>query len=315
MGKRFQSTSPVWRTTPYWQKANQSRYISIHVPRVEDDDSKYSVNNTARNFNPRPPCGGRLQQAKEQPLPHRFQSTSPVWRTTLHIWRVFTVDFKFQSTSPVWRTTMTDTRMLSERKHFNPRPPCGGRLFVPAHCRVPTAISIHVPRVEDDARMITAHSPSFPFQSTSPVWRTTRCISRAPAAHWISIHVPRVEDDNSAERGCRRCCNFNPRPPCGGRLRSQTIEHRKWIFQSTSPVWRTTLALVFTSCELDISIHVPRVEDDPPSVAYRASLPHFNPRPPCGGRPVTEEPLGIDRSFQSTSPVWRTTVSIHFHLL
>ena len=33
------------------------------------------------------------------------------------------------------------------------------------------------------------------FQSTSPVWRTTRFIYDDDAIHIISIHVPRVEDD------------------------------------------------------------------------------------------------------------------------
>ena len=79
------------------------------------------------------------------------------------------------------------------------------------------AISIHVPRVEDDFEDGTLNTrladfnPRPPcggrhdhpatcrrageFQSTSPVWRTTtklfRIIDKCP----ISIHVPRVEDD------------------------------------------------------------------------------------------------------------------------
>ena len=34
----FQSTSPVWRTTKYRSKSDNSLTISIHVPRVEDDN-------------------------------------------------------------------------------------------------------------------------------------------------------------------------------------------------------------------------------------------------------------------------------------
>ena len=33
--------------------------ISIHVLRVEDDGSLRATRRAARNFNPRPPCGGR----------------------------------------------------------------------------------------------------------------------------------------------------------------------------------------------------------------------------------------------------------------
>ena len=103
---------------------------------------------------------------------------------------------------------------------------------------------------------------------------------------YISIHVPRVEDD--AERRSSAGCvlNFNPRPPCGGRpsVTSQDRERNTHfnprppcggrhaanntrdiidaIFQSTSPVWRTTLLGEIMLTGKDISIHVPRVEDD-----------------------------------------------------
>ena len=56
---KFQSTSPVWRTTNFVFANCRRRQISIHVPRVEDDF----------NF-----LGGLFDDS--------FQSTSPVWRTT-----------------------------------------------------------------------------------------------------------------------------------------------------------------------------------------------------------------------------------------
>ena len=148
------------------------------------------------------------------------------------------------------------------------------------------------------------------FQSTSPVWRTTRII-------WITKSTG---------------SNFNPRPPCGGRRRLLCHLPTKYLFQSTSPVWRTTdnsviAALIdeFQSTspvwrttsfpgkskpKLQISIHVPRVEDDSPvlvtSVVFEISIhvprveddpaqrltdtreSNFNPRPPCGGRQLNK---------------------------
>ena len=56
-------------------------------------------------------------------------------------------------------------------------------------------ISIHVPRVEDDARI-----PAEPDRRSE-----------------ISIHVPRVEDDKSKGIALQSTDDFNPRPPCGGR--------------------------------------------------------------------------------------------------
>ena len=119
--------------------------------------------------------------------------------------------------------------------------------------------------------------------------------------------------------------NFNPRPPCGGRHRPQGHDRTQTSisihvlrveddldalskippfdkFQSTSSVWRTT-----------------------PGVQPLATPPrYFNPRPPCGGRPLFRGGLPKNKGFQSTSSVWRTTeamvfesasVSISIHVL
>ena len=61
----------------------------------------------------------------------KFQSTSPVWRTTSVA--LSSHEYKpFQSTSPVWRTTRAVVHILAK-----------------------IGISIHVPRVEDDKIKIT----------------------------------------------------------------------------------------------------------------------------------------------------------------
>ena len=83
----------------------------------------------------------------------------------------------------------------------------------------------------------------------------------------------------------------------------------------------------------DISIHVLRAEDDCFWCSLASPETHFNPRPPCGGRPcrrkccrsprrisihvlrVEDDPRrpvkrGSICSFQSTSSVWRTTLTI-----
>ena len=104
----------------------------------------------------------------------------------------------------------------------------------------------------------------------------------------ISIHVPRVEDDR----------------------RGVEIRNSEHVFQSTSPVWRTTVRCESRGRRHFISIHVPRVEDDTlevddlddavisihvprveDDVGVYDKLPRrvdFNPRPPCGGRREAE---------------------------
>ena len=147
-------------------------FISIHVPRVEADSQLGGGRQKGRDFNPRPPCGGRPKAPRSIDSVIVFQSTSPVWRTTpacsprpratrisIHVPRVEDDDFRmsrgrrcilFQSTSPVWRTTLR-RRWRTRREK----------------------ISIHVPRVEDDLDSTSLVRDAELFQSTSPVWRTT----------------------------------------------------------------------------------------------------------------------------------------------
>ena len=146
----------------------------------------------------------------------------------------------------------------------------------------------------------------------------------------ISIHVPRVGDDRSAVWCRPRCQYFYPRPPRGGRPRSSSVSPVSPAFLSTSPAWGTTLcgdgacetvshfyprpprggrakaSAARSGCHC-ISIHVPRVGDDPrpsrkrrgrayisihvPRVGddramgrYQCPDRHFYPRPPRGGR-------------------------------
>ena len=124
----------------------------------------------------------------------------------------------------------------------------------------------------------------------------------------ISIHVLRVEDDVMSPTLVMAALDFNPRPPCGGRRGRARKCDCTPRFQSTSSVWRTTIAY---KC-------------------FGLHSQNFNPRPPCGGRRRMPRPAGRGTiisihvlrveddlqppvlpsppcPFQSTSSVWRTT--------
>ena len=213
----FQSTSPVWRTTGQFFNQVSSQTISIHVPRVEDDVNLFDfsvqrikisihvprVEDDRRGFDWR----GRRRE---------FQSTSPVWRTTeLRIHVIGKAGF--QSTSPVWRTTFAPGGWSVVGEFQSTSPVWRTTVKRPVVFFVGRLISIHVPRVEDDLEMIREYgiprnfNPRPPcggrhgvcvfndwaesFQSTSPVWRTTRSCPLPHPCRRISIHVPRVEDD------------------------------------------------------------------------------------------------------------------------
>ena len=213
----FQSTLPVWGATIVGYQNLDELKISIHAPRVGSDRMDGSSHSSMSYFNPRSPCGERLQYLADSGLGSIFQSTLPVWGATPRpgSWPVLP---EFQSTLPVWGATFaTDVN--------------NGVTF----------ISIHAPRVGSD-RMTGAaprRRPRFQstlpvwgatprqtlrglkcerFQSTLPVWGATRRRRLQHQPHIISIHAPRVGSD--------------------WRLR------RRWwitsIFQSTLPVWGAT---------------------------------------------------------------------------
>ena len=168
----FQSPSPVWRTTPHCGYCGP----------------------LLRYFNPRPPCGGRLTTAPPVTVALSFQSPSSVWRTTqykprhasflrisIHVLRV--EDDRSRRTPMVYH------------RHFNPRPPCGGRQGHPRRSSPGTYFN---PRPPCGGRPRAAgnHTAQQRFQSTSSVWRTTGCKVFRQCHRYISIHVLRVEDDN-----------------------------------------------------------------------------------------------------------------------
>ena len=86
------------------------------------------------------------------------------------------------------------------RSCFNPRSPCGERLFSPKNV------------VEGQG-----------FQSTLPVWGATVRYDHSYSQGLVSIHAPRVGSDLPFRslRSCLSC--FNPRSPCGER-RAKDLE-------------------------------------------------------------------------------------------
>ena len=85
--------------------------------------------------------------------------------------------------------------------------------------------------------------------------------------------------------------DFNPRPPCGGRLLTVEEEDQVKGFQSTPPVrGATDFCAEGPGCP-HISIHAPRAGGDPKRRYENSPFPYFNPRPPCGGRPCGSHDL------------------------
>ena len=125
-------------------------------------------------------------------------------------------------------------------------------------CLLLVRISIHAPRAgrDNSIRLRPASPPR--FQSTRPVRGATLPEHDLAALVPISIHAPRAGRDHAAPVGhnrpgisihapragrdiCLPCAlnlsaYFNPRAPCGARLKDNLLAETAELFQSTRPV-------------------------------------------------------------------------------
>ena len=148
---------------------------------------------------------------------------------------------EFQSTPSVGRATATNLGLKNDRADFNPRPPWGGRLCHNPHRRHTTAdISIHALRGEGDLAIKVVRK--FGIK--------------------ISIHALRGEGDRRRVATAPNICNFNPRPPWGGR-QELIVQYNRLRHFNPRPPWGGR--------------HRP-----PFSESHHTK--NFNPRPPWGGR-------------------------------
>ena len=168
-------------------------------------------------FNQRAPCGARRQTALKfptetaisihAPLAGRddplyffrraikiFQSTRPLRGATADVDTTAWKYGVFQSTRPLRGATTAPRPLTTRIPYFNPRAPCGARLFLPQ-----IWITILI------------------FQSTRPLRGATANIYLLIISGHISIHAPLAGRDYG--RGCNFlfCNYFNPRAPCGAR--------------------------------------------------------------------------------------------------
>ena len=145
----------------------------------------------------------------------------------------------FQSTHPVWGATTGPPGTGAAPRHFNPRTPCGVRLFPTRFPAAHRSISIHAPRVGCDPG------------SQHP----------APCAPHFNPRTPcGVRHlDRKAQYSLD---NFNPRTPCGVRRTPSTRISEYGYFNPRTPCG-VRLSTYGQALEVaKISIHAPRVGCD-----------------------------------------------------
>ena len=172
----FQSTPPARGATSQPNHPHSSSTISIHAPREGGDEKRGCATACHRDFNPRPPRGGRLRQLHHQraaglsdfnPRPPRGGRRLP--GAAQHVGQSISIHAPREGGDPAFHPCQAphctisihapreggdpfDIYRFSCYMHFNPRPPRGGRLFIVGHLVAQLDISIHAPREGGDER-------------------------------------------------------------------------------------------------------------------------------------------------------------------
>ena len=91
-------------------------------------------------------------------------------------------------------------------------------------------------------------------------------------------------------------------PVRGATLKVFSTQYQAFSFQSTLPVRGATQILSILMSIFPISIHAPRAGSDLEQTVLRLAHRHFNPRSPCGERPLYGNPRGRERAISIHAP-------------
>ena len=150
----------------------------------------------------------------------------------------------------------------TERAHFYPRPPRGGRPRTDK--RMFNVTANFYPRPPRGGRQFAnlGEQPVKKFLSTPSARRATLRQAFAVQHYYISIHALREEGDRLADFCFCLCTDFYPRPPRGGRPPAPQAGSDTEIFLSTPSARRATGSSGSSSGSGEISIHALREEGD-----------------------------------------------------
>ena len=259
--------------------------ISIHAPRVGSDATPSCGTTTEDYFNPRSPCGERLDGAPLVVRGWEFQSTLPVWGATRQPMMVPGSLRNFNPRSPCgerrgncgrWpyngAISIHAPRVGSDcggkmpwkesTNDFNPRSPCGERQLIRCELSELLSISIHAPRVGSDSDLLPSKHRHRCISIHAPRVGSDSCLCDIGFQRPISIHAPRVGSDYFASTPNRFNAISIHAPRVGSDPDTLMIPISPGLFQSTLPVWGATSQQRF----------------------LHHRVRNFNPRSPCGER-------------------------------
>ena len=151
------------------------------------------------------------------------------------------------------------------------------------------------------------------FQSTLSLRRATVVREHLRALVAISIHALLAESDEQGYSLKEKEQYFNPRSPCGERLRSGVSEVNPRYFNPRSPCGERLPGLLHQFLSVNFNPRSPCGERL--RSRLRGARPgYFNPRSPCGERRQEIGVVEADAAFQSTLSLRRATAILrHGH--
>ena len=193
--------------------------ISIHAPLAGSDHVQSGGRAGIQYFNPRSPCGERLQKTTGEAVTLKFQSTLPLRGAT----------------------SLAESRRQSS--NFNPRSPCGERrgrfLGSTKHSLFQSTLPLRGATFPLQAHgrslFISIHAPLAGSDVPYPAYAETSV---------ISIHAPLAGSDKYKISVLRSFFDFNPRSPCGERPDWTHGISSQSTFQSTLPLRGATVAFL-----------------------------------------------------------------------
>ncbi len=183
--------------------------VSIHALLAECDCHSGMVHITHRGFNPRTPCGVRRLDGRYVRSMSWFQSTHSL-RSATPVPVISLTSGLVSIHALLAECDMTWKGIRLFAKSFNPRTPCGVRRF---RC--------------------WWRGQAVRFQSTHSLRSATKLKPLKKGNNYVSIHALLAECDFSGFVIQHQGYCFNPRTPCGVRLRATRRLTQTCEFQST----------------------------------------------------------------------------------
>ena len=143
------------------------------------------------------------------------------------------------------------------------------------------------------------------FQSTRPLRGATHPPRRRARRSRISIHAPLAGRDFSFLDGVPLPPAISIHAPLAGRDHTHTIERAgTWNISNHAPLaGRDHSHTIERAGTWNISIHAPLAGRDIPVLVCKILGCYFNPRAPCGARPLYRAQGANPDRFQSTRPL------------